>query len=619
MEKDILAIYQKEVSDSVEKTLSKIEKEKKERRYVSLSQYTGEKIREELKGVLQKIVGLEGMVAEEILLELPPSHISGDLSLVCFGLAKKTSMAPHELAEEITRVFSVHEGEFIQNARALGPFVNLELNKEQVFFQVLSDIDTLGERYGESGAHAGKVALIDYSGPNIGKMLGIGHLRSTIIGQVLSNLYWKTGYSVVRDNHLGDGGTQLGALAYACQEWELNNKKSYSLEEYKNLYVRFTMEAKQNPELKQHARNFFRRLEEGDPEMLVFWKKVWDESVRDFNSLYEILGVSFDTCIGEIYYTDSSKEVVEECLKKNICRVEEKTGAVVVDVFQDVPSFLLRKEDGSTLYLTRDAATIKFRMGVFDPQVMVYVVGQEQELHFRQLFELSRAMGYLPAKTDAKYVGFGMIMVDGKRMSTRGGTLIELQELLSKSIDTSKKIIRKKNPALSSEETDKIANIIGVGAIIYNDLRQSRNKNISFDWDRMLSFEEGSAVYLQYTCVRVRSILEKIEMLHPGESAVLAGDMEKICFETSTEFFIARHLMKFPEVIIYSQTNDSPHHLCAYLEELARLFNSFYNEVSIIKTEDKNMRMSRIILCRSTAQVLKNGLSLLNIRVPDKM
>ncbi|EKE18429.1 MAG: hypothetical protein ACD_9C00339G0004 [uncultured bacterium] len=448
--------------------------------------------------------------------------------------------------------------------------------------------------------------------------MGVGHLRSTIIGQALANLYEKTGYTVIKDNHLGDWGTQFGKLLLAYKQWGNEQKIAENpIAELKDLYVKFHDLAKENPQMEDDARALFVKLENGDSELTALWKRFRELSIIDFEKMYKRLGISFDLYVGESFFIKDAENAVVDCLAKGACKIDEETGAVVVDSDENMPSFLLRKQDGSTLYMSRDLAAMKFRSEVLNPESILYVVGSEQGLNFKQLFALAEKTGYLPSSTKAKHIDFGMITVEGKKMSTRKGTLIELEDLLKQSVEKSREILSQKNPTLTQQELDEISEIVGVGAILYNDLHQSRTKNISFDWDRMLDLEGGSAAYLQYTYVRIQSILRKLTDVYPGEMKVL--DENEISFEAKSEFSLAKKLMIFPQVIAKAQKTDSPHDLCVYLEELTLIFNSFYNEVSIIRTEDVKLRNSRVMLGSATANVIRNGLALLNIRVPEKM
>jgi arginyl-tRNA synthetase len=332
----------------------------------------------------------------------------------------------------------------------------------------------------------------------------------------------------------------------------------------------------------------------------------------DFNRVYRKLGIEFDTAIGESYFADDADAVVGDCLVKGIGRKDENSEAVIVDSLPGLPSFLIKKQDGSSLYMTRDLATLDFRIKTYSPETILYVVGNEQELNFKQMFALAAACGYLKTGVVAKHIGFGMVLVDGKKMSTREGTIIELEDLIAQSVQKSKEILLEKGSQIEAENLDQTAEIIGIGAIIYNDLKQSRIKNISFNWERMLDLEGGSAVYLQYTYARIKSVLRKAA----GRDISSKGDFE--CTNES-EFAVAKKIMLFPGVIEKSCRADLPHYICVYLEELAALFNTFYNESPILAADNEKIRSSRLALAENTALVIKKGLFLLGIQVPEKM
>jgi len=608
--------YHQAVQKTVNLVVKNVKRELSERNYIPMSNYPFSKVETELQGIVDQITNS----TEEIQLQIPPAHVANDFAFETFGLAKALKTNPQTLSSEI--VSAVNEKtdlKFLAKAIPAGPFVNLDIKKNEIYSSVLSDILKMGDSYGESDVSKGKVVLLDFSSPNIAKPMGVGHLRSTIIGQALSNIYQKTGYTVINDNHLGDWGTQFGKLLYAYDKWGDEEKiVKNPIVELKNLYVKFHSEAKENPAMDDAARALFVRLESGDSELVALWEKFRDLSVADFDKMYQRLGVKFDTYIGESFFVKDAEKAVEDCLAKGVCHVDKETGAVVVDgESEESPSFLLRKQDGSTLYMSRDLAAIKYRSQTFNPNSILYVVGSEQELNFKQLFALAKKTGYLPEEVTAKHIGFGMVTVGGKKMSTRRGTLIELEDLLAQSVEKSREILVQKNPNLSEPELAEISEIIGVGAIIYNDLRQTKSKSISFDWEKMLDFEgSGSAAYLQYTYVRIQSILRKLSDLYPAAKKI---DETKIIFAAKSEFDLAKKLMLFPKIISKAQKNDSPHIISTYLEELAPTFNSFYNEISIMKTENEELRNSRILLCKCTASVIKNGLSILSIRVPDKM
>jgi len=612
--------YKTEVNVSIKKVLKKIKTEQIKRKYIPLNVYPLAKIQHEIKNIIQKTFKISGLTIEELKLELPPPHIVGDIAISTFFLAERLRENSQILAEKIAKIVNNKKGlKMIESATAAGSFVNFKTKTNKLYDEILTNVNFLGEQYGESDINSRKIALIDYSAPNIAKPIGVGHLRSTIIGQALANIYWATGYSEIRDNHLGDWGTQFGVLIYAYEKWGKEQKIIQNpLEELKNLYVKFHQEAEKEPELKERARDLFKRLELKDPKMMTYWKRFRDLSIVGFKKIYNKLGIEFDTYIGESYFTDQTDPIIENCLKKGICRNETDTKVVIVDSIEGLPSFLLQKQDGSTLYLTRDLATLKFRVNIFKPDIILYVVGEEQKLHFQQLFALAKKMGYF-LKQDVKHIDFGMILNKGRKMSTRKGTVIELEDLISKSIFKSKQIILQKNPDLKEKEIEEISEIIGIGAILYNDLCRSRIKNISFDWEKMLDFEGGSATYLQYTHTRIQSILRKTKEIFSKKSEMKIGSKRNILFEDDSEFSLAKKIMFFPFIVISAQKNDSPHFICTYLEELSKLFNNFYDKVSIIGTEDQNLRKSRILLIKSVALVIKIGLGLLNIKVPLKM
>lgn len=611
--------YRTEVLDSIRRTKERLAAEAETRNFVDYDDYPFGKIEKSLKVAIANSVSAE--YARGIELTFPPAHIPYDFAIGMFDLAKQTGKSPNSLAEQVADEINKESPPFIKSAISSGPFVNLEANREYLYQEVIVKLDELGEGYGSSNINAGKVAVIDYSAPNIAKPIGVGHLRSTIIGQALANIYHETGYSVIKDNHLGDWGTQFGALIYAYQEWGDEGKiEQNPIQELKDLYVKFHQFSEEHPDVKDKARELFSRLEAKDPKLVALWKRFRDLSLTDFDRVYKKLGVSFDTNIGESYFTERADKLVNECVERGICRFDTESKAVVVDEMDELPSFLLRKQDGSSLYLSRDLAALQFRVETFHPDTILYVVGSEQELNFKQLFELGKRADYLPESVKAKHIGFGMVLRDGKKMSTRKGTLIELDDLIAQSTEVSKKILLGKNPSIKKGELDDVSEIIGVGAILYNDLSQSRTTNISFDWDKMLDMEGGSAIYLQYTYTRINSILKKLTEVY-GEEKDGYGKLEKgdIKFGGESEFALAKKLMIFPEIIAKAQETDAPHHICTYLEELAALFNNFYNDVSVLKTEEEKLRNSRVKLVKGVATVIKKGLTLLGIKVPKRM
>lgn len=609
------AVYQ-EAEKDIANTLERIEK--RQQQNMRYDDYSIAKVNGEFFAFLDKVFQ-EKNLSNSFQLQIPPHHVKADFAFETFSLAKMIGKNPAEIAMQITQSFLEENFVYLESIEAAGPFVNIYIKKEKVYQEVLAQIQKTKGEFGKSDVNENRIVVVDYSAPNIAKPIGVGHLRSTIIGQALANIYESTGYCVVKDNHLGDWGTQFGKLLYAYEHWGDQEKiEKNPIVELKDLYVRFNDEAEKNPELKEDARRIFQRLEEGDEKLIEIWKRFLDLSLDDFRKVYARLGVCFDTNIGESYFVQAAKDVVGDCLTKNVCHKDPETGAIVAEIGQ-LPTFLLQKKDGSSLYITRDLATLKFRIETFKPDTVLYVVGGEQELNFQQLFALAKEIGYLTLEVEAKHIGFGMVLINGKKMSTRRGTLIELDELLRLAVEKSRQILKEKNAELTGAELDEISEIVGIGAIIYNDLRQSRTKNISFDWERMLDLEGGSAPYLQYTFVRIQSILAKVEEALPGSTDIESMRLEDISYAAESEIAIVKKIMQYPAIILKAQQTDSPHDICVFLEELALLFNSFYNEVSIMKTEEESLRKSRIMLASSVASVIKNGLALLSIKVPSKM
>lgn len=614
LETDIFKSYKKEVEKEIKAAAKKAKKERAQKRSVNLKQNPLEGIKKEILSAVKRFFSYPKNIEKIIELEIPPEHIDADLALSIFPLAKLLKKSPLEIGQKISEKINKDSSQlkFIAKAEEKSGFVNIYL-KRGYFYQIaLKEIENSQGKYGETDANAEKIAIIDYSSPNVAKPFHVGHLRSTIIGQALANIYRATGYGVIADNHLGDWGTQFGKLIYAYQNWGNEEKIAENpIRELKDLYVRFNKEAANNPELEEKAREIFQRLEQKDQSLLALWKKFRDLSIEAIKKTYKKLGINFDLWLGESYFTDEDNDIMKACLKKHLCHKDSQGEAIIVDELDNLPSFLLRKQDGASLYITRDLKTLQLRLKQFKPQSILYVVGSEQNLYFQQLFALAKKLGWLK-KTETKHINFGTILQDGKKMSTREGHAVELEDLINQSIAKAEEIIAEKNPNLAKEEKAKTAQILGIGAIIYNDLRQARIKNISFDWNKMLNLENGTAAYLQYTYVRIRSILAKNPEVNnaPAQNAI---------FEHNIEFALAKKLAFFPYIIIRAQKEDAPHFICTYLEELAQLFNNFYDAVSIVQTENQELKQSRIRLIKSVSQAIKNGLNLLNIQVPDKM
>jgi arginyl-tRNA synthetase len=446
----------------------------------------------------------------------------------------------------------------------------------------------------------------------------VGHLRSTIIGQSLYNIYKFLGYKVIGDSHIGDWGTQFGKLIYAYKNWgdkKIINKNP--IEEMTKLYIRFHKEAEKNKELEELARKETKKLQDKDNENIKIWKFLVRESLKDFNKIYKILNVKFDYVLGESFYDNILENVIKEGFDKKIAIKSE--GAVIIDLDkQNLPPFLIKKTDGAYLYTTTDLAAAKYRKEKFEADKILYVVSNEQALHFEQLFASLELLGWCK-DIELKHIKFGMVLGEtGKKLSTRKGETVKLEDLIKKSIDLAKKTVEEKNPNLKNKEKKKIAKVVGLGAIKYNDLSQNRMTDIAFNWDKMLSFEGNSAPYLQYTCARINSLAEKFNSLYKFDKFVFFDKPDLSLLKEDIEKNIMRQLIKFPEVIENSAKENSPHLIALYIYELASLYNTFYNFVPILKSE-KKLAKSRIILSKSVAVTVKNGLNLLGIDVLERM
>jgi arginyl-tRNA synthetase len=606
---NLLAEYREEVDADIQNLVQKIAEEKKKREYVPYSSYVINAIKQEILS-LGNACGLVMGNVHDIRISLPPPHIAADLTLSVFEYAKTNSKAPAVIAQEFSEYMNdASSKEYIDAATPVNGYINLLLKKEKIYDRVTKSVNELQSKYGESDIYKDKLVFIDYSSPNIAKPIGVGHLRSTIIGQALANMYKRVGFSVIKDNHLGDWGTQFGSLIYAYKNWGDADKVAQNpIEELKDLYVRFNQEAENNPALKDEARKLFMQLEQGDEELVRLWKKFRDLSVKEFEKTYDKLGVVFDCMIGESYYIDGFEEVVADLEQKGIA-TKAQDGAVIVEGLNNLPTFLLQKNDGSSLYVLRDIVTLMHRKSVFDPDKILYVVGSEQKLNFEQLFALCEKAGY-SGDTELEHVDFGMVLRDGKKMATRKGTLINLEDVLREVTAKAKEILIEKGE-MASENIDSVAEIVGTSAVVYADLKQNRNSNIEFDWDKMLSLESGSSVYLQYTYARIISILSKVDFVYDSN--------QEMIFEDPSEFRLAFRLAFLPDVLLRAVESNAPHIISLFLEELTADFNHFYSQIQILKTEDNNLRNSRLILINAVAIAIKNALALLNIPVLNRV
>ncbi|OEC01387.1 arginine--tRNA ligase [Lysinibacillus sphaericus] len=541
------------------------------------------------------------VAAEEIetLLEKPKNRALGDFALPCFKLSKQLGKSPQTITTEIQKNVTC---ELIQSIELVGGYVNLFLNQHLITQQVLSKVMKEQKLYGTSPISKGS-AVFDFSSPNIAKPFSMGHLRSTVIGNALANLAEKNGYKAICINHLGDWGTQFGKLIVAYHLW--GNQQAIEaapIKELLKIYVKFHEEAQQDATLIVQARAAFKALEEQDEQALALWQWFREVSLEEFKGLYQLLGIQFDRYEGEAFYNDKMPAVVSELQTKELLTLSE--GAYVVEL-EDMPPCIIMKTDGATLYATRDLAAAFYRKQQYNPEKIYYVVGNEQTLHFQQLFHVIEKMGYDWAQ-DLRHVAFGMILQDGKKMSTRKGKIVLLHDVLTEAIETAKQSIQLKNPHLQNKE--EVARQVGVGAVIFNDLKNNRIHDIEFSINDMMQFEGETGPYIQYTHARIHSILDKAD-----------GPLEEVSFQPLGQqaWQVLLLLEQFPRVITNAYEQVDPSIVAKYALQLARAFNKYYATNKIL-TKDR-LQSCRLTLCQGVAIILNEALALLGIEAPKNM
>ncbi|MGT2925225.1 arginine--tRNA ligase [Streptococcus caviae] len=538
------------------------------------------------------------------LLEKPKKSDMGDLAFPAFSLAKTMRKAPQIIASELAE--QIDAGRF-EKVEAVGPYINFFLNKAEISAQVLKEVIAKGSGYAQKTIGQGRSITIDLSSPNIAKPFSIGHLRSTVIGDALSNIFQKLGYKTIKINHLGDWGKQFGMLIVAYKKWgDEAAVQAHPIDELLKLYVRINAEAEKHPEIDEEAREWFRKLENGDEEALSLWQWFRDESLVEFNRLYKELDVHFDSYNGEAFYNDKMDEVVELLTEKGL--LEESDGAQVVNLEKygiEHPA-LIKKSDGATLYITRDLAAALYRKREYDFAKSVYVVGQEQSAHFKQLKAVLTEMGYSWGE-DIKHVSFGLVTKNGKKLSTRKGNVILLEPTIAEAVKRSLAQIDAKNPDLANKE--EVAHAVGVGAIKFYDLKTDRNNGYDFDLEAMVSFEGETGPYVQYAHARIQSILRKADF-QPDESSVYS-------LHDAESWEIIKLIQAFPDIISKAADNFEPSVIAKFAINLAQSFNKFYAHTRIL--DDSPERSSRLALSYATSTVLKEALRLLGVEAPDEM
>lgn len=540
-----------------------------------------------------------------VVVEEPKNAGLGDISLPVFSIVKVIKKPLNLVVEDVKSLLEkVSVSSMFQRIDSVGGFINITLNRLEFSKAVLKE--AAQDNYGTSTLGEGKTIVIDYSSPNIAKPFSVGHLRSTIIGHSIGNILEKLGYQVVRINHLGDFGTQFGKIIYAYLNY--GNKEQVQenpIEELVKLYVEFHEIAKEKPEIEDRAREIFKELEQGNPKYQELWEYFRRVSLEEYMKVYEMLDVKFDSYDGEAFYNDKMQAVVEELKEKHLLKKDE--GAMIVDLGESMPPALIQKSDGSTLYITRDLAALFYRKNTYNFDEVLYVVGNEQKLHFEQLKEVVKLMGY-DFYQNVHHINFGLVLQDGKKMSTRKGKIVKLDDVLKEASTLSLDYINEKNPTL--EDKELAAQKIGVSAVIFNDLKNYRTNDVEFNLEEMVNFIGQTGPYLQYTSVRISSVL--------NDTKCNIDNVDYHLFEQDHSFDLIKAISQYGEIIVKAKEEYSPSVVAKYLLGLASYFNTFYakEKINVENEMERNTKMCLISIIR---QILDEGMKLLGMQVIRKM
>jgi len=543
------------------------------------------------------------------LIEIPPSADMGDYAVPCFKFAKKYRKSPAAIANEmVEKIGTAEEFEKIESA---GPYVNFFVNKSQFAQKVLKRAFEEKENFGSTNVGEGKTVIVEFSSPNIAKPFHIGHIRSTLIGYALYNIYTYMGYNTVAINHLGDYGTQFGMLISAYKKWGtpevIEAIEKDPINELMKLYVRYNQEIETHPEYQEEARYWFKQLETGNEEAHKLWSWFREVSLKEFNRVYDMFGIKYDSFAGESFYSDKMPAIIDELEDK--CLLKDSEGARIVELSQyGLTDALIQKSDGSTLYVTRDVAAAKYRKDTYDFYKNIYVVGAQQKLHFDQWRKIIDLMGYDWAY-DCVHVMFGTVSLEDGSLSTRKGRVVYLEDVLNKAIEKTTEIINERNPNL--EDREKVAKQVGIGAVIFQELFNNRIKDYVFSWDKTLSFEGETGPYVQYTYARTCSLLRKADV-------EIDDDVDFSVFTDSDSFNAIKKLEGFKEAVLNAHDKYEPFMVTRYIVGLAQEFNRFYHECPII-TDDERVKKARLLLTLTVNRVLKKGMELLGMEAPEKM
>ncbi|MFO7887089.1 MAG: arginine--tRNA ligase [Eubacteriales bacterium] len=560
------------------------------------------------KGALAELISESVKLEKEKIyeiIEIPPDMEMGDYAIPCFILAKTFKKNPALIAKELSQ--SIELDNKFDKVVNNGPYLNFYLDRTEFNKEILKEIFN-NDNYGKKNIGKDRNVVVEFSSPNIAKPFHIGHIRTTVIGNAINNIYNFMGFNTIAINHLGDYGTQFGMLISAYKKW--GNKETIEenpIKELLKLYIRFNKETEEKPELKDEAREWFKKLEQGDKEAKSLWQWFKDVSLKEFNRVYEMLNIKFDSFTGESFYSDKMHRVIDELEDKNLLKKSE--GAEIVDLEEfDMPSPLIRKSDGSTLYITRDIAASINRKEKYDFYKNIYVVASQQNLHFQQWIKIVELMGYDWAK-DCIHVPFGMVSLEEGTLSTRKGRVVFLEDVLNKAVEKTKEIIDERNPDLANKE--EVAKQVGIGAVVFQELYNNRIKDYTFSWNKTLSFEGETGPYLQYTYARTCSIINKAKIK-------IDEEVDYKALKKDIEFEIIKSLYEFSDVVEDAMEKYEPFYITRYIVDLAQKYNRFYNKCPILK-EEEDLKKARLLITYGVNKVLKTGLNLLGIEAPEKM
>lgn len=555
---------------------------------------------------------VEGLTAEELqaMIEVPADNKMGDYAFPCFKLAKVLRKAPPMIAKGIAE--QIADNEIFEKVEQVNAYVNMFISREAYVKDIVSEVIEKGDDFGRSEIGEGKKVIVEYSSPNIAKPFHIGHIRSTVIGNSIYKIYDFLGYDTMRINHLGDYGTQFGKMICAYRRW--GNKEDVIAEPIKTLlsyYTKFHVEAEKDPSLEDEARAIFTRLEKGEPEEVELWQWFRDESLKEFTRVYKMLGIEFDSYNGESFYSDKMPRFVQELKDKEL--LIESEGAQIVDLEEyGMSPALITKSDGSTLYITRDIAAAVYRKETYDFYKNIYVVASQQNLHFQQWIQIIELLGYDWAR-NCVHVPFGLVSLEEGTMSTRHGRVVFLEDVLNRAVDQTKEIIKEKGVA--TDNIDETAAMVGIGAVMFQELSNNRIKDYTFSWDKVLNFEGETGPYVQYTHARAASVLRRA-----GEEVIAkaAAGIDASYITSDSAYELAKAIYEFPAVIVDAGDKYEPSVVTRHIVDVAQAFNKFYHDEHVL-VDNEEEKAAKVALVMAAKNTIKNGLALLGIKAPEKM